>query len=325
MSRADNPFDTYLLRVFATLMTERSVSRAASRLNQSQPAVSAALKRLRDIFGDPLLIKDKQRMVPTERALQIEASVRVVLTEIDGLLAPSDSFDASTTRLTFRIGTPDFMAPTLMASTVAYLRLSAPNARLLVQPLGPDFDYERALAEGELDVVIGNWPHPPEHLRMGILLEDEMVCLVGRDHPLASTQMTVAQYLSGAHVVPLAYSAMQRGVVESHLAQLRLAREPTVTVPYFGMAPALLPGTDLIFTTSRHFANYYASQLPLVVVKSPIAFPTMRFYQLWHNRAHQSQSHMWLRSLLAAVARTADATQTLRVPAREGRRSAARG
>lgn len=325
MSRADNPFDTYLLRVFATLMTERSVSRAASRLNQSQPAVSAALKRLRDIFGDPLLIKDKQRMVPTERALQIEASVRVVLTEIDGLLAPSDSFDATTTRLTFRIGTPDFMAPTLMASTVAYLRLSAPNARLLVQPLGPDFDYERALAEGELDVVIGNWPHPPEHLRMGILLEDEMVCLVGRDHPLAGTQMTVAQYLSGAHVVPLAYSAMQRGVVESHLAQLRLAREPTVTVPYFGMAPALLPGTDLIFTTSRHFANYYASRLPLVVVKSPIAFPTMRFYQLWHNRAHQSQSHMWLRSLLAAVARTADATQTLRVPAREGRRSAARG
>ena len=325
MSRADNPFDTYLLRVFATLMTERSVSRAASRLNQSQPAVSAALKRLRDIFGDPLLIKDKQRMVPTERALQIEASVRVVLTEIDGLLAPSDSFDASTTRLTFRIGTPDFMAPTLMASTVAYLRLSAPNARLLVQPLGPDFDYERALAEGEPDVVIGNWPHPPEHLRMGILLEDEMVCLVGRDHPLAGTQMTVAQYLSGAHVVPLAYSAMQRGVVESHLAQLRLAREPPVTVPYFGMAPALLPGTDLIFTTSRHFANYYASQLPLVVVKSPIAFPTMRFYQLWHNRAHQSQSHMWLRSLLAAVARTADATQTLRVPAREGKRSAARG
>ncbi len=325
MSRAENPFDTYLLRVFAMLMTERSVSRAASRLNQSQPAVSAALKRLRDIFGDPLLIKDKQRMVPTERALQIEASVRVVLTEIDGLLAPSESFDAATTRLTFRIGTPDFMAPTLMASTVSYLRLSAPNARLLVQPLGPDFDYERALAEGELDVVIGNWPHPPEHLRMGILLEDEVVCLVGRDHPLAGTQMTVAQYLSGAHVVPLAYSAMQRGVVESHLAQLRLAREPTVTVPYFSMAPALLPGTDLIFTTSRHFASYYASQLPLAVVKSPIAFPTMRFYQLWHNRAHQSQSHMWLRSLLSAVARTADATQALRVPAREGKRSTAGG
>ena len=84
MSRPSDPFDTYLLRVFSTLMAERSVSRAAARLNQSQPAVSAALKKLRDILGDPLLIKDKQRMVPTERALQLEASVRIVLAEIDG-------------------------------------------------------------------------------------------------------------------------------------------------------------------------------------------------------------------------------------------------
>ena len=184
----------------------------------------------------------------------------------------------------------------------------------MVHPLGPDFDYERALAEGELDIVIGNWPHPPEHLRMGILLEDDVVCLVARDHAQAGGTMTVAQYLSGAHVVPMAYSTLQRGVVESHLAQLRLAREPTVTVPYFGMAPYLLAGTDLIFTTSRHFAAYFATQLPLVVVPSPIVFPTMRFYQLWHNRAHQSRSHMWLRSLLSAVARTADATLSLRAP-----------
>ena len=314
MTRATDPFDTYLLRVFSTLMAERSVSRAAARLNQSQPAVSAALKRLRDILGDPLLVKDKQRMVPTERALQLEASVRIVLTEIDGLLAPTSHVDPATTRQTFRIGTPDFLAPPLMASMVSYLRMTAPRARLLVHSLSPDYDYEAALAEGSLDIVIGNWPHPPEHLRMAILLEDEVVCLVAREHPAAGGHMTVADYLGGAHVVPLMYSVTQRGVVESHLAALRMAREPTVTVPYFSLAPQLLPGTDLVFTTSRHFAEHFARTLPLVVVASPIQFPVMRFYQLWHSRTQHSRGHAWLRSLLSAVVRTADATRSLGPP-----------
>ena len=296
------------------LMVERSVSRAAARLDQSQPAVSAALKRLRDILGDPLLVKDKQRMVPTERALQLEASVRIVLGEIESLLAPAAEFDPTSTKLTFRVGTPDYLAPPLMASLVSYLRMTAPKARLLLIPLSNDYDYEAALANGELDVVIGNWPQPPEHLRMAILLEDEVVCLVSRDHPRAGSQLTVTDYLNGSHIVPLTYSVMQRGVVESHLAALRLSREPTVTVPYFSLAPSLLPGPDLIFTTSRHFAEHYARQLPLTVLSAPIDFPSMRFYQLWHSRTQHSQSHAWLRSLLSAVARTADATQSLQQP-----------
>jgi DNA-binding transcriptional LysR family regulator len=326
MSRAHDPFDTYLLRVFSTLMTERSVSRAAAKLGQSQPAVSAALKRLRDILGDPLLVKDKQRMVPTERAMQLEASVRIVLAEIDGLLAPADVFEPATTRQVFRVGTPDYIAPPLMASMVAYMRMTAPRAKLVIQPLSPDFDYEAAMAAGELDVVIGNWPQPPEHLRMTILLEDDVVCLVARDHPLAAG-MTAMQYLNGAHIVPLMYSVTQRGVVESHLAAMRMSREHTVAVPFFSLAPHLLVGTDLIFTTSRHFADHFAKTLPLAVVDSPINFPPMRFYQLWHSRTQHSQAHAWLRSLLSAVARTAGATQALRqviaVPAKRPTGSAA--
>ncbi|MBS0429651.1 MAG: LysR family transcriptional regulator [Proteobacteria bacterium] len=313
MSRPDDPFDTYLLRVFSILMRERSVSRTATRLNQSQPAISTALKRLREIFGDPLLVKDKQRMVPTERALQLEVSVRVVLGEIDILLAPGTAFEPATTKQVFRIGTPDYLAPPLMAAVVNYMRGTAPNARLLLQPLGPDYDFEEALAEGELDVVIGNWPQPPEHLRTTLLLEDEIVCLVDRDHPLAGG-MKVADYLQGAHVVPLLYSMTQRGVVETSLAAQRMARTAAVTVPYFGMAPHLLPGTDLIFTTSRHFAQHYAAMLPLAVVPSPIDFPPMRFYQLWHGRTQHAPGHIWFRSLLSAVVRTAGATRHLRTP-----------
>lgn len=311
MSRPDDPFDTYLLRVFHTLMAECSVSRTAARMNQSQPAISSALKRLREIFGDPLLIKDKQRMVPTERAMQLHASVRLVLGELDALLAPESSFDPATTRQVFRIGTPDYLAPPLMAAVAQYMRETAPAARLVLQPLGPDYDFEAALAEGELDVVIGNWPQPPEHLRTTLLLEDEIVCLVDERHPFAA-RMTLADYLHGSHVVPLLYSVTQRGVVETALASQRMSRTGTVTVPYFGLAPHLLPGTDLIFTTSRHFAQYYAGLLPLAIVPAPVDFPPMRFYQLWHGRTQLAPGHVWFRSLLSAVVRTAGATRYLR-------------
>jgi DNA-binding transcriptional LysR family regulator len=313
MARPDDPFDSYLLRVFSMLMAERSVSRTAARLNQSQPAVSTALKRLREIFDDPLLVKDKSRMVPTERALQLEASVRVVLGEIDVLLAPGTVFDPASTRQHFRLGTPDYLAPPLMAALVNYMRHTAPGARLTLQPLGADYDYEAALADGELDVVIGNWPQPPEHLRSTLLFEDQIVCLVDRDHPCAGS-MRAVDYLQGSHVVPLLYSVSQRGVVEMHLAAQRMSRTPTVTVPWFAMAPHLLPGTDLIFTTSRHFAEHFAAILPLAVVPAPIEFPAMRFYQLWHGRTQQAPGHVWFRSLLSGVVRTAKATQHVRLP-----------
>jgi len=301
MSRANDPFDTYLLRVFSILMNERSVSRAATRLNQSQPAVSTALKRLREIFDDPLLIKDKQRMVPTERALQLEASVRVVLGEIDALLSPGDLFDPATTRQTFRIGTPDYLAPPLMAAVVQYLRTTAPGARMLLQPLGPDYDYDGALADGEIDVVIGNWPQPPEQLHLSILLEDELVCLMSKRHPLAGKPLTVDAYLAARHVVPLSYSVAQRGVVDTRLANLRVERDARVVVQSFNLAPYMLVDTDLVFTTSRHFAQFYVDQLPLVIAASPIDFPRMRFYQLWHERTHHSPAHRWLRTQVSAA------------------------
>jgi DNA-binding transcriptional LysR family regulator len=195
-----------------------------------------------------------------------------------------------------------------MAAVVAYLRTTAPGARLVLQPLGAGYDYEAALADGTLDVVIGNWPQPPEHLRASLLLEDEIVCLLDRDHP-GARGLSVADYLQGAHVVPMLYSQTQRGVVETHLATQRMARTATVTVPYFALAPHLLPGTDLIFTTSRHFAEHFAAMLPLAVVPSPIDFPAMRFCQLWHDRTQHAPGHVWFRSLLSAVVRTAGAAQ----------------
>jgi len=303
MSRPDDPFDTYLLRVLCSLVNDRSVSRTAIKLNQSQPAVSAALKRLRDIVRDPLLVRDKGTMVPTSRALELAKSARVALQEIDRLAAGPDRFDAATSEQAFQIGSPDFLSIFFLSRVVENLRRQAPRSRLMVHPLGLAFDYEKALAQGDLDVVIGNWPQPPEHLHLSVILEDDIVCLLARDHPYARKGMTAEQYLNAAHLVPVPYSVAHRGVVETHLASMRVKRNATVMLPFFNMGPYLLPRTDLIFTTSRHFAQYYANFLPLAIVPSPIDFPRMRFYQLWHERTHQSEAHKWLRSLLTAAGR----------------------
>ena len=295
--------DGHLLRVLCVLLEERSVSRTARRLDQPQPAISAALKRLRDIFADPLLVRDKLEMVPTARALQLEAPARAARDAMAQLVAAPSGFDAADATLTFRIGSPDYLAPVLLVEVLRRLRAEAPRCRVELHPLGADFDAERVLAEDRLDVIIGNWPDPPERLHLSLLLEDELVCLVRKGHPLADGPLTDERYLAAAHVVPMRYSSQQRGVVETHLATLRAERDARVTVPYFALAPHLVAETDLVFTTSRHFAEPYARTLPLEILRAPPGFPAMRFYQLWHERAHHAGAHRWLRGLISEVGR----------------------
>jgi DNA-binding transcriptional LysR family regulator len=116
--------------------------------------------------------------------------------------------------------------------------------------------------------------------------------------------MTREQYLRAPHVVPLPFSSTHRGVIDRHLASLRVTRNARVIVPFFSMAPHMLADTDLIFTISRHFANHYASLLPLAVVPCPIDFPDMHFYQIWHSRNQGSCALRWMRGVLKEVADT---------------------
>jgi len=303
MSRANDPIDVYLLRVLVALVSDRSVSRVAVRMNQTQPAISAALRRLREAFGDPILVRERGSMVPTERAMLLRDRARGVLLDIDRMLAGPEEFDPASTAMTFTVASPDYLAASFMADVVARFRAEAPNARLVVHPLTADFDYERALAQGELDIVIGNWPQPPDRLHLSLLLEDELVCLMGKRNPLAKKNaLTLERYLAAAHVVPVPLAMSHRAVVETHLAGLRVSRDARVVVPYYAVAPHLVVDSDLLFTTARHFAMQFVRTLPVVAVPAPEGFPRMRFYQLWHDRSQHQAAHRWLRGLLLNVA-----------------------
>ncbi len=164
--------DLHLVKVLHTVISERSVSRAAMRLQSTQPMVSAQLKRLRELTGDPLLVRSGQGLAPTDAALAMLEPASRLLREAELLFAPrqrSGPFDAAHSELTFRIAASDYLDPMFLPGIVEMLKAEAPRTHLDIHPLSAEFDYRRKLAAGEVDLVIGNWLKPPEELHLGRL------------------------------------------------------------------------------------------------------------------------------------------------------------
>ncbi|MEP7058499.1 MAG: LysR family transcriptional regulator [Caldimonas sp.] len=309
--RADfDKIEVFLIRVLQTLITERSVSRAAMRLQSTQPAVSAQLKRLRALTGDPLLVRAGNGMVPTETALQLLDPATRILQDADRLFSPrarQRGFEPLTSSAMFRIAASDYLDPLFLPELVAQLKKVAPQVRLELLPLSGEFDYRRSLASGAVDLVIGNWLEPPGELHLGRLMSDEIVCLVAEDHPAARSAATrawsIERYLGCEHVAPTPLHANAPGVIDEHLASLGLARDVMVRSAHFSLIPLMVAQSLLVLTTGRLFCSRYVDALPVRIVRCPVAFPPLNYYQLWHDLTHASASSRWLREQVRDVAR----------------------
>ena len=306
---AFSKIDLHLVKVLHTVITEGSVSRAALKLASSQPAVSAQLKRLRALTGDTLLVRSGTGMAPTATALALVEPAAALLREAEAIFGArraSRGFDTATSEATFSIAASDYLDPLFLPELVARLQREAPGVRIDLLPLSSDFDYRKSLARGELDLVVGNWLEPPGELHLGRLFTDEIVCLVGEDHPAARNPRawTAARYLESAHVAPTPFAAGARGVIDEHLAGQGLARRITVKSPHFGLIPLMLAQTHLVLTTGRLFCTRYVDALPLKIVRCPVEFPPLAYYQLWHEVTHGSAAGRWLREQVREVART---------------------
>ena len=297
--------DSHMIRVLHTLLTESSVSRAASLLGQSQPTVSIALRRLREITGDPLLVRSGSRMVPTSHALTLIEPAAQALSSIEAILHPNTAFDPVASTRTFRIGSPDYLDVFFVPAVIDAFHQTAPLAKLEFKHLMMvDGGYESGLETGLLDLVIGNWRTPPEHLHLQPLCEDELVCLMRAEHPIQTGALTREAYECAEHLAVTTYNTTAWGTIDIELARSGLTRTVTTTLPYFGMAPYVLVRSDLLFTTTRALASHYARLLPLRIEPIPDATPALTYYQLWHERTHRSAATRWLRQLVTKVART---------------------
>ena len=301
--------ELHLVRVLHTVITERSVSRAALKLASTQPTVSAQLKRLRTLTGDVLLVRSGTGLMPTEVAQQLVEPAALLLQQAEilfGARQRARTFDAAHSQATLRIAASDYLDPLFLPQLVAHIRTQAPNVNVELLPLTADYDYRKGLARGEADLVIGNWLKPPEELHLARLFSDEVVCLVGDDHVAARNPRgwTEARYLGAEHVAPTALHAGARGVIDEHLDSLGLKRQIVVRSPHFGLIPLMLAQTQLVLTTGRLFCSRYVDALPLRIVKCPLPFPPLSYYQLWHDVSHASARGKWLREQVREVART---------------------
>jgi len=294
--------DLHLIRVLHTVLTERSVSRAALRLGMYQPAVSAALKRLREISGDPLLVRSGATMVPTDAALRMVEPSASILRAAEVMFSDARAFDPATATQTFRIAASDYLDPQFLPGLVADVKRQAPHTRIEIHPLSADGPYHARLAQGDLDVVVGNWLQAPDELHQSELFTDEVVCLVANAHPAARRGWTVEDWLSAEHVAPTPTHPGARGVIDEHLEAQGFTRNITARCAHFGLIPAMVADSLLVLTTGRQFCERYAGGLPVMLLPPPIDFPPLTYFQLWHERSHASASGKWLRGRIKNVA-----------------------
>lgn len=293
--------DIWLVRVLRTLLIERSVTQAALRLNQTQPAISTALRRLREILGDPILVRGKAGMVPTEYGESLLQYAQRVLRDVDFVATPHGDFDPERSKRTFRLAAPDYLNDFFMPTLIARFRETAPAARLEILSLTPTLDHHGALEAGELDIVIGNWPKPDARFERSDLFSDKIVCMMRADHPLARRELTREAYLAAPHLAPTPYTGASASAIDLGFAKAGAQRRIVATLPYFGLVPQVLLQSDLIFTTTRRFAQHYARILPIAVVDTPISFARIRCYQMWHPHPDRPGDVAWLRALIDEV------------------------
>ena len=301
--------DLHLIRVLLTVIQERSVSRAALRLGSSQPVVSAQLKRLRALTGDPLLVRSGAAMQPTAHALTLLEPATRLLQQAESLFAPQRrgaAFDPARSEALFRVAASDYLDPLFLPALVAHVKTLAPGVRLELMSLSQEFDYRHSLADGAVDLVMGNWLSPPAELHLGRLLTDEVVCLVAADHPAVRTprQWTAARYLESEHVAPMPTHPGAIGVIDEHLAVQGRSRRIGVRAAHVSLIPPMVAASRLVLTTGRLFCSRYLDRLPVRVVRCPVAFPPLTYYQLWHELTHAAPAMRWFREQVREVARS---------------------
>ena len=294
--------DLHLIRVLYTVLKEESVSKAATRLGMHQPAVSAALRRLREVVGDPLLVRSGNRMIATDTGKRMLEPSGLLLRHAETMLAEAMGFDPMTSTQTFSVAASDNLDPEFLPRLLSRIKRLAPLASLDIHALSGSSDYLEQLQSGQFDVVIANWLRPAEDLHRALLFEDEVVCLVSQHHPAVRRGWTVEEWLACDHAAPTPMHMGATSVIDDLLAEQGLRRQINTRCAYFGLIPPMVASSLLVLTTGRHFSERTLSQWPLAIVDCPVKLPPLQYHQLWHPRSHSALSARWFREQIKEVA-----------------------
>ncbi len=291
-------FDLNLLVVLHTLITEQSVSNTAKKLNLSQPATSAALKRLRSALGDPILVRDGLYMVLTPRAEQLIAPLEAILGEIERTLATPTPFDPATVDRTLRIATNDYGAFILMPLLMNRLQAIAPKINLEVWDIGRDA--VSVLNEGKIDLAIADGWTLKQCQCLENLFSETFTCLVRQDHPRIQGELTLDRYLAEEHILVSARGQVL-GHVDAVLARQGWTRQVRFTLPHVLAVPAAVAATDGIVTIASRIAKQLAASYKLQTLSPPIEVDNFQVAMAWRSALTSDLAIQWLQHELVAL------------------------
>jgi len=304
--------DLNLLRVFDQVMAEQNLTRAAERLAMTQPAVSNALKRLREALGDELVVRTAFGVKPTPKAEALWPQVRAALDRLREAIDPPE-FDPQHTQAGFRLAMADATAATLLPLLTSDLERRGAQVSIRILPLTTR-DPRRLLEHGEVDFALGYFPvavaalssqGDTARLRHHRLWDDEYVCVMRRNHPLAQAELTLDAFCTVHHLL-VSFSGRPHGFVDEALAALNRSRRIVLTVNQFFTAGRVVTQADLLTVLPRRFVPATGMADALVIKPLPIALQGIHVEVLWHQRHDHDPAHRWMRErILDAAAQRA--------------------
>jgi DNA-binding transcriptional LysR family regulator len=292
--------DLNLLAVFEGLMQTHSVSAAARQMHLSQPAMSAALSRLRDYFGDPLLVSHGKRMYPTAFAESLSPLVRECLGGIETLLATSAAFDPQSSQRVFKLIASDYVVAAIIAPLLTRLVVEAPA--ITVQLISPDEHSTRLIAAGKADLMISpreflSQDHPTE-----LLFEEQHVVAGWNGNDLLSAPLDEHRFLAMGHVAIAIGSQSNPAFADRHLALMGKHRRIEVSASSFTTVPWLLIGTQRLAVMHERLARAAAQIFPIAYRPMPFTFPVMEELVQFHQTRAADEGLRWLRTQLRTAA-----------------------
>lgn len=295
--------DLNLLKVFDAMLRHQHVTRAGEALGLSQPAMSAALARLRAQFDDPLFVRSGAQMRPTPRAQALEPTVQGLMQTITTELLAPTQFDPATSGRLFKLLTPDIAEVNFLPRVLAHLAAHAPGVRLQTLAMPRQVAAE-SLESGAADLALGYFP---DLERAGFvrqrLLRTGHVCVMRKNHPTLGERITQAQFLKAAHAVVKPDG--REHVFEQFLARQGVQRQVVVELSHFMSLLPIVETSDLIATVPKDLAQFFARHGNVRFVETPMKSPVIDVHLFWHERFQRDKAHAWLRGLIFNLFRPA--------------------
>ena len=302
--------DLNLLVYLDVLLRELNVTRAAEHLGITQPAMSNGLKRLRDMFNDPLLIRSSEGMKPTERALELQPRVRQILAQTQHLLEPKQEFKAITSKRVFRIMVSDYAEATLIPPLIKHIRSEAPN--IILDLLTPSDVSYQDMEQGRVDMAINRFDEIPQSFYQQLIWKDSFSCLINRNNPIVDN-FNLKSYLA-AHHIWVSKTGMGVGFginpeksgglgwIDSALQRIGQTRKITIFTRHYQMPGLLAQNNDLVATLPTRVARMQAENPCLAMRDPPFYIPPFELKMAWSPLLHPNAAHQWLRRLIVYTA-----------------------